>query len=322
MRAFVTGATGFVGGHVAGQLRARGDDVVALVRTPSKAGPIEQLGCELVSGDLSSLGAIRRGVDGADAVFHVAAAYELGVPKSEHARMYEATVRGTENVLDAAIAAGVPRIVYVSTVGVYGNTHGVMVDESYVRPDHEYLSYYEETKVAAHTIAKERIAAGAPVIVVLPGGVYGPGDVSAVADVIDQASTGKLKVKAFADAAFVFVHVEDLATGILLAHDKGKLGESYILGGEQASFGQLVDTVSELAGRTPPRFTMPTAVMKLAAPLGPLIGPRMGYPPNLHELVRTLDGATYWGRDDKARRELGFNPRPLRAGLEQTLAAM
>jgi nucleoside-diphosphate-sugar epimerase len=291
------------------------------VRTPSKAGPIEKIGCELVSGDLSSLDAIRRGVESADAVFHVAAAYELGVPKSEHARMYEATVQGTENVLDAAIAAGVPRIVYVSTVGVYGNTHGTMVDETYERPDHEYLSYYEETKVAAHQIAKERIAAGAPVIVVLPGGVYGPHDVSAVGDVIDQARTGKLKMKAFADAAFVFVHVEDLATGILLAHDKGEVGESYILGGEPASFGQLVDTVCELAGRKPPRLTMPTAMMKLAAPLGPLIGPRMGYPPNLHELVRTLDGATYWGRDDKARRELGFTPRTLRTGLAQTLAA-
>ena len=138
---------------------------------------------------------------------------------------------------------------------------------------------------------------------------------------IEQASTGKLKLKMFPEAGFMLVHVEDVAEGILLAHDKGKVGEAYVLAGEQARMGDLVDRAAELSGRRPPRGTLPGALIKLSAPLGPVVAPMMGFPPNLRELIRVSAGVTYWARDDKARRELGFSPRDLETGLKQTLAA-
>src|SRR3712207_2855124 len=143
MRVFLTGGTGFIGGRVAARLRERGDDVVALVRSPDKAATLRELGCELAEGDLSSTGAIRRGLEGADACIHAAAIYKVGIPKKERQGMYESNVTGTENVLDAAIDAGVRRIVYVSTVGVFGNTKEEVVDERYQRDESEgFLSCY------------------------------------------------------------------------------------------------------------------------------------------------------------------------------------
>jgi len=321
VKAFVTGATGFIGGHVARLLRERGDDVVALVRSPEKAGALRDLGCELIEGDLSSEDAIRSGAEGADAVFHVGAVYKVGIPKSEHEAMYDSNVRGTERVLDAAIAAGVPRIVYVSTVAVFGDTHGEVVDESYRRTGDDFTSYYDETKFLAHQVAEDRIAKGAPIVVVQPGGVYGPDDHSELGNVIDQTAKGKLPAKMFPEGGFMLCHVEDIAKGILLAHDKGQIGEAYVLSGEKRTLGEVIDEAAAIAGRTPPRFTMPAIVLKASAPLGPVIGPLMGFPPNLRELIKTSHGVTYWATDEKARRELGFEPRDLESGLRQTVEA-
>ena len=142
MRAFLTGATGFIGGHVARKLRGRGDDVVALVRSPDKAGELRELGCELLEGDLSDDDAIRKGVEGCESAIHVGAIYKVGVPKSEHEPMWDANVRGTERVLDAAHEAGARRIVYVSTCNVFGNTHGKLDEESYRRDGSEDLLSY------------------------------------------------------------------------------------------------------------------------------------------------------------------------------------
>lgn len=320
MRVFLTGGTGFIGGHVARQLRARGDEVVTLVRSPEKAEALRSSGCELIEGDLSSVEAIRRGVQGCDAVVHVGAVYKVGIPKSEHAAMYEANVTGTENVLDAAIEVHVPRIVHVSTVGVFGNTHGKVVDETY-RRDVDFPSEYERTKTLAHEIAEDRIAKGAPIVIVQPGGVYGPNDHSELGNIIDQASTGKLPAKLYPETGFMFCHVEDIAAGILLALDKGQVGDAYILSGTQGTLGELVDRVAAIAGRKPPRFTMPSIVMRLIAPLGPVVGPPMGFPPNLREAIASTDGVTYWATDAKARRELGFAPREFDAGLRETVAA-
>src|SRR5687768_2207775 len=144
MKAFVTGATGFLGSRLAALLRARGDEVVALVRSPAKARTLADMGCELVEGDLADEAAIRRGMQGCDSVFHVAAIYEVGIPESRRPEMFDANVRGTERVLDAAAEAGVGRIVYISTANVFGNTQGRVVDETYERPDKDYLSYYDE----------------------------------------------------------------------------------------------------------------------------------------------------------------------------------
>jgi dihydroflavonol-4-reductase len=321
MKAFVTGGTGFIGGRLIRRLRERGDDVVALVRSPEKAGDLRELGCELVEGDLSSDDAIRQGVQGCDAAFHVAAVYKVGIPKAERPAMHESNVRGTERVLDAAIDAGVKRIVYVSTVGVFGNTNGKVVDENYKHPGEDFLSCYEETKYLSHQVALNRIAKGAPIVVVQPGGVYGPGDHSEIGNFIDQTREGKLKMLMFPELGFNLVHVDDVAEGILLAHDKGAVGECYVLGGEISTMRKLIEKVAELSGRKAPTRALPAAAMKLAIPIGPLVGRMMGFPPNLAELIRTSDGVTYWASHDKAREQLGYRPRDLETGLRQTLAA-
>jgi nucleoside-diphosphate-sugar epimerase len=317
----VTGGTGFIGGRLVSKLRERGDEVVALVRSREKAGELESLGVELVEGDLSSSDAIRAGLEGVDSVFHSAAVYKVGIPASEHEAMYDANVRGTERVLDAAFQAGVGRIVYVSTINVFGNTRGEIVDEGYERPGDDYLSYYDETKYLSHQVAKDRIEKGAPIVIVQPGGVYGPGDHSEVGNVIDQTRNGKLKALPFAGLGMNLVHVDDVADGILLAHDRGTPGESYVLGGEIATMRDLVQKTASIAGRKPPKRDLPSGVIKLAAPAGPLVGKIMGFPPNFRELISASDGVTYWAKDDKAREALGYSPRDLDTGLRQTLEA-
>jgi nucleoside-diphosphate-sugar epimerase len=321
VKVFITGGTGFIGGRVVRRLRDRGDDVVALVRSREKGRELEQGGCRLVEGDLSASDAIRDACEDCDAVVHGAAIYKVGIPKSEREAMHDANVRGTERVLDAAWQAGVGRILYVSTVNVFGNTRGEVVDETYEREPGDWVSVYDETKWLAHEAAKERIAKGAPIVIVQPGGVYGPGDHSEVGNVIDQTRTGKLKAVPFADMGLNLVHVDDVAEGILLALDRGEVGESYVLGGQVATMRDLVETVSKVEGRKAPKREMPTGLIKAAAPAGPVLGKLMGFPPNFKELISASDGVTYWAKDDKARSRLGYAPRDLETGVRETLAA-
>lgn len=320
MKSFVTGGTGFIGGHVVRKLRARGDDVVALVRSPQKAGELRALGCELVEGDLSDQDRLRAAMEGCASVFHVAAMYKAGIPKSECPKMHEANVAGTAKTLDAAIEAGIPKIVYVSTVGYFGNTRGQVVDETYQRTPGDWLSCYDETKYLAHEIAKDRIKNGAPVVIAQPGGVYGPGDPSDAAQIVKQMATGRIRFLSFPDSGFNFGHIDDIAEGIILVQDKGRIGESYVLGGEITTLGELVKKVSRLAGRKPPP-TMPGFMVKASIPIGPLVTKIMGFPPNLRELIKTSDGVTFWASDAKAREELGYSPRKLDEGLPETVAA-
>jgi nucleoside-diphosphate-sugar epimerase len=321
MRVFLTGGTGFIGGRVAEQLRARGDEVVALVRSPQKADRLRRLGCELVQGDLSAAAAMRQGMQGCNGVIHCAAVYAVGIPKSAQPAMLRSNIEGTEHALDAAIEAKVPRIVYVSTVNVFGNTHGKVVDETYRRDLRRgFLTTYDEAKYRAHEVAEDRIVQGAPIVIVQPAGVYGPGDHSELGNVMRQVRKGRLPVIPFADMGIGFVHVDDVASGILLALDRGRIGESYVLAGTNATMRDLVQTTARICGRRVPRLAMPTALIKLSAPLGPIVGPLMGYPPNLREVISASDGVTYWASDQKARDELGFAPRSLEQGLRGTLA--
>ena len=276
MRVFVTGGTGFIGGRVCHILRQRGDVVVALVRDPAKARALEELGCELISGDLDDTDALSRGMEGADVVLHIAAIYKIGIPKSERPAMDRTNVEGTERVIDAAVATNVPRIVYVSTCGAFGNTHGKVVDESYEHPGLEYTSHYEQTKTVAHRLAKAKIAAGAPVIIVQPSAVYGPKDHSEMGTIILDAARGKLPAKSFPGMGMMLAHVDDVAAGIVAAADRGRPGESYILSGEQATMGALIDQASAIAGRKPPRFTTPTPLLEGAAPRGAARGQAHG----------------------------------------------
>lgn len=221
MRVLVTGATGFLGGRLTEKLLERGDEVVALVRREVELGA-----AHTVRGDLSDPAALREAMQGCGAVFHVAAMYEVGIPRRARDAMYDVNVRGTENVLDAA--ANIERVVYVSTVNVFGNTHGTIVDETYERTPGDWLSAYDWTKYLAHQAASTR----ENVAVAQPGAIYGPGDHSELGAQLDQARRGKLPFKALADVGVNAVHVDDAAAGLLLVHDRGRLGESYVLGSE------------------------------------------------------------------------------------------
>jgi dihydroflavonol-4-reductase len=284
------------------------------VRSPARATRLRELGCELVEGDLRSTQVLEAAIGSSDAVFHAAAIYRIGIPASERPAMFEVNVRGTERVLDAAVAAGATRVVYVSTNNVFGNTRGELVDETFERRAAGYVSVYDETKLLAHRAALERIDRGAPIVIVQPGGVYGPGDHSAVGPLLERAARGKLVLLPFPTVGLNFVHVDDVAQGIVLAHDRGKVGESYVLGGEVATLREAVDKAFAIAGVPPRVIHVPTGLIRLAVPFGPLVRR------NLREFVSASDGVTYWGTDAKARRELGYAPRDLETGLRQMFA--
>ena len=311
MRAFVTGATGFVGGRLAVRLVERGDEVVALVRDPGKAGRLRELGCAIIEGDLSARAALASAMDGCDAAFHVAAIYRNGVPRSRRDELFAANVTGTENVLDAALDSGVARAVYVSSNVAFGDTRGEVVDETYEPPEGRFVSLYHETKARAHRAARERIARGAPIVIVQPGGIYGRGDHTQIGGFLERGVRGKRVVLPFGSVGLNWVFVDDVVEGILLAHDRGRVGESYVLGGEIATLRGAVEHAFAAGGHRPRIVPVPTWAVRLATPLGPILGL------SVSDLVSASDRVTYWGRDDKARRELGYAPRDLETGLRE-----
>ena len=196
----ITGAAGFIGSRVARRLYERGDEVVAIVRDPARADALRDLGVRLVAGDLSDEAEIRSVVAGAGAVIHAAGGTTSASRHPSDPAMYDANVAVTERVLDAAIAEGVGRIVYVSTVNVFGDTKGIARDETFRRdPADGFVSYYDETKYLAHLAAEKRIADGAPIVVVMPGTIYGPGDHSAAGAQLKAAFDGTLHYLALAD---------------------------------------------------------------------------------------------------------------------------
>src|SRR5437762_8788200 len=247
MRIFITGSTGFLGSVVAEQLRARGDTVVALVRDPAKAELLRKTGREVVVGDLADPDALLRGCEGCDAVVHAGAIYEVGIDAPRRIEMYEANVNGTERVLGAALAAGAPKVVHVSSIVVFGNTNGKIVDETYRRAE-GYTSYYDETKTLAHRVAEGFIAKGLRLAIAQPGQIYRPGDHSGIGTLFRRAAAGKLPVLTFGDLGLNFVHVADVADGIVRLIDRGRAGEAYVLGGEIARLRDAVRIVATLGG--------------------------------------------------------------------------
>jgi dihydroflavonol-4-reductase len=319
MRVAVTGGAGFIGRAVVGRLQARGDEVVALVRDPERAAFLTGTGVTLVASQLDDLATLTKAFEGADAVIHAAGSYRVGIRAAERPRMWEANVGTTERVLDAAIAAKVPRIVYVSTLNVLGNTRGAKPDETFRRdPSEDFLSSYDETKFRAHEAAEARIAAGAPIVIVQPGQTYGPHDHSDASRQLARAHAGRLTSVAFPSTGVAWVHVEDLAQAIVAAVDRGRLGETYSLAGDCRTMGESVAVAAQIGGHRPPRFSLPTRVLRLLAPLNDRLGGLPGVPPNLAEIIRAADGVTYWATHDKATAELGFRPRSLEQGITDT----
>ena len=317
MRVVMTGGAGFVGGAVARQLRERGDDVIALVRDPGRAGHLNAIGAAVVGDDLSDVRRLVGALGTADAVIHAAGSYRVGIRADERDAMWDANVGTTTRVLDAAASAGVPRVVYVSTVNAFGNTHGAVVDEDFRRDIAAgFLSWYDETKFRAHEVAEARIARGAPIVVVLPSQVYGPGDHSAFGEQLTAAHDGKLPYRAVDDVGVGLVHVDDLADGIVAALDRGTLGRSYVLSGPRTTLGGAVKLAALLGGRRPPRLRVPTGLLRVMAPLGVLIGQ-----PNLREVISASSGVTYWATSARAEGELGWRARDVETGLRDTFAS-
>jgi nucleoside-diphosphate-sugar epimerase len=249
-----------------------------------------------------------------DAVIHAAGSYRVGITRAERGAMWDANIGTTTRVLDAAEAARTPRIVFVSTVGIFGNTHGRVVDETYRRNIRDgFLSWYDETKFGAHEVALQRSRAGAPIVSVLPSQVYGPGDYTAIGEQLRLAHAGKLPYRALEDVGVGFVHVDDLAAGIVAALDRGAVPGSYVLSGPRHRLSEALAIAARLGGKKLPRLLIPAGVLRALAPLGRVVGQ-----PNLREVIDASAGVTYWASSDKAIRELGFAPRELEDGLRDT----
>lgn len=322
MKIFMTGATGFIGTSTVRHLTEQGHQLTCLVRDRSRATELNEMGCDLVDGDLSGQDRLAEQMQGSDAVIHNAALYEVGIPESRHQALKEANVDGTANVLGACLTSGIPRVLYVSTCAVFGNTRHEIVDESFERPDLDFSSYYEETKYEAHQIAKDLIKnENLPCVIAQPAGVYGPDDHSALAGTLNNFLEGKMPMMPFPDFGTGLAHVDDVASGLALILDKGKIGESYILTSDNVTMREIIETAGGIVGRKAPSRAMPTGLLKLLQPIGPLVGKIMGQPPNLRELIKSTDGVTFWANPEKAKKELGFRPRDLETGLRDTFTA-
>jgi nucleoside-diphosphate-sugar epimerase len=314
MRYALTGATGFVGGALAARLRDDGHEVAALVRDRGRASALEKAGCELVEGDLSDTAALDRLCAGADGLFHVAGWYKLG--QRDPSPADTVNVEGTRNALAAARRAGVARTVYTSTLAVNSDTEEQVVDETY-RFTGRHLSDYDRSKAEAHDIALEEAAQGLDVVLVQPGLIYGPGDTAQTGVFIEQVVRGK-RPPAPDGGGVCWAHVDDVVEGHVLAMERGRPGESYMLAGPRATLAEGLRTVARIAGTPGPRV-LPTRVVRTSAAVMGVIGKVAPLPPDYAAETMRAGLATYYGSADKAERELGWRPRSLEEGLRQTV---
>ena len=312
----VTGATGFIGGEIVKQLIGRGHTVVALVRSPEKAGMLKALGVVMHAGDITAPDTLTAPMAGVDGVFHTAAWYKVGVSDPQAERI---NVEGTRNVLNAMRALGIPRGVYTSTVAVLSDTHGMVPDETY-HYDGPHLSRYDRTKWRTHyEVALPSMKDGLPLIIVMPGVVYGPGDTSGMHTALVDLLRGRLPMTP-ARTAFCWAHVEDTARGHILAMERGKPGETYIITGPRHTFEEAFDLAARLAHVRPPLLHPGPRMMRATAALMGVAGRFVSLPPAFTpEALRVLAGTTYFGSNEKAVRELGFSARPLDEGMAQTI---
>ena len=312
---FVTGATGFVGGAVVRHLREAGHHVRALVRNPAAAASLAASNVSLHAGDVAERGSMREPMTGVDGVFHVAGWYKLG-PRDRRAAT-AVNITGTRNVLELMRDLGVPKGVYTSSLAVNSNTRGRVVDEDY-RFHGRHLSVYDWSKAEAHKIAEGFIAGGLPLVIVQPGLVYGPGDTSGVRTILTQFLTRTMP--AIPPVAYCWAHIDDIAAGHLLAMERGKPGRNYFLAGPPHTLTEALEIAESITGIPAPRRRVPASVLKVGSALTRVVETVARLPPAYaSETLRVLAGVTYLGKNDRARTELGWSPRPLREGLAETL---
>jgi nucleoside-diphosphate-sugar epimerase len=313
MRYAMTGATGFLGGVLARMLVDGGHDVVALVRQPEAASDLRDLGVTLVPGDLDDDAALDRLLDGAEGFFHVAGWFKFG--RRERDLLHAVNVQGTRNALEAARRAGV-RTVYTSTIALNSDTGGEMVDESY-RFDGRHLTEYDKTKGQAHDVALEYAESGLPVVIVQPSVIYGPGDTSTLGEVSRRVADGRFALGPKGGGA-CWVHVDDVATGHVLAMEKGTPGESYILAGEAATYVEALSGLARMTGGRKPVF-VPAGMVRVAARMNGLLERVVRLPPDQTREAMLASTARYYADSGKAQRELGWTPRTLMDGFADTV---
>ena len=310
MTTLVTGATGFVGAAVARKLVARGERVRVLVRPTSDRRNLEGLEVEPVEGDLRDRASLDAALEGATALYHVAADYRLWA--RDPGELYRSNVEGSKAIVLAAAAAGVGRVVYTSSVAVLAaRRDGTATDEETPVALGDMIGHYKRSKFLAEEAVRGLIAEhGLPVVIVNPSTPIGPGDVkpTPTGRLVLDAARGKMP--AYVDTGLNVVHVDDVAQGHLLAFDKGKAGERYILGGEDMTLEAILRVVATAAGRTPPRVKLPHAVVMPIALVSELFARLFGGEP-----VATIDGVRMakkkmYFSSAKAREALGYQPRP------------
>jgi dihydroflavonol-4-reductase len=318
MTTLVTGATGFLGSHVARLLVQQGTAVRLLVRPASSLRLVEDLPAERLTGDLRDPSSLARAVAGVDTVYHVAADYRLWARNPRE--IFESNVRGTKNLLDAARLAGVSRFVYTSTVATVAvHRNGSLPDENTATSLKEMIGEYKRSKWLAEQEALRAAAAGMSVVIVNPTTPVGPGDSkpTPTGRILVDFLTGRMP--AYVDTGLNFVPVEDAAAGHLLAASKGKAGERYILGGENLTLKAVLDILSRISGRRAPRVRLPHAVALTAGYADAALSALLRREPRIPLEGVRMARHNMFVNTEKARRDLGFVPGAVAAALERAI---
>jgi len=306
MKALITGANGFTGSHLVRLLCDRGDEVVGLVRRSSNLSRLDPTTVQLVMGDLGDRDALKTAMRGVDVVFHTAAYVELGLVNA--AEMERVNVGGTRAVVEMAQAAGVPKLVYCSTIGVYGDTQGQTVNETFVRQQQGFSSAYDRTKYEAQQIVDQAAASGFHAVSVMPSGIFGADDPH-FGPVLQTFLNGKLKVWAGGDRVTGIVHVDDLALAMLLAAEKGQPGDHFIISAGELTTREMFTIFSQETGISLPAEAPKWLVRLLGNLLDPIGHLLSWQPPLSRERVHYLYDRCVRVDAAKARKVLGWQPR-------------
>jgi dihydroflavonol-4-reductase len=317
MTTLVTGASGFLGSHVARQLVARGEDVRVLMRPSSTNRAITDLSLEYVTGDLRDLASLERALAGVKRVFHVAADYRLWAKKSRE--IYDSNVAGTKNLLEAAKRAGVEKFIYTSTVATIAVDRPQLPNESTDARLEEMVGHYKRSKWMAEREALNAAKQGLPVVIAMPTTPVGPGDWK-------PTPTGKIildflngKMPGYVETGLNFVGAEECAAGHLLIAEKGQIGERYLLGAENLSLKQLLDTLAKITGLSAPKLKIPHGLALGVAYMNTAFSRLIGREPQIPvEGVRIAQHMMFVDAA-RAQRELGFQPGSVTAALERAV---